>query len=153
MKKVFQSKVCNKSGDCARAAIASVFGRELYEVPKFKPDHEQAFNIIKFFKENGYDPTYFNRREKGDITPSGKVVPSIEEVAKYDGGVNGYFYASVPSQTFENVTHAVVVDTDLNIVHDPNPNQLALNLEPKDVIDIIVVGKWHINLEGEFVEE
>jgi hypothetical protein len=44
-------------------------------------------------------------------------------------GVGGYFYATVYSQLFYerdkgvyNVTHAVIVDRNCNIVHDPNPN-------------------------------
>ena len=38
-------------------------------------------------------------------------VTNVIKCLKYDGGINGYFYASVPSQTFENGTHAVVVDS------------------------------------------
>ncbi|MEK6828925.1 MAG: hypothetical protein AABY15_02280 [Nanoarchaeota archaeon] len=153
MKKVFQSVVCQGTGDCARAAIASLFDKELHEVPKFFPDHTQAFEIVKYFESQGHKPCFFNRREDGHLLQSGKICPTIEEVAKYDGGVGGYFYASVPSQTFDGCSHAVIVDIDLNIVHDPNPNQMALNLKPKDVVDIITVGDWHINLEGEFVRE
>lgn len=153
MKKVFQSKVCSVEGDCCRAAIASIFGKELNEVPPLYPDHHQAHEIMKYFREQGFEPTFYNRREEGDYSPTGKRYPSIEEVAKYDGGVGGYFYASVNSQTFEGCSHAVIVDINLNIVHDPNPNGLALKLSPKDVVEIIVVGKWHINLEGEFVDE
>jgi len=154
MKKVLQEIVCQEEGDCCRAAIASLFDKSIDEVPRFFPDRDQTLSVIKYFEEQGYEPTFYNRRDKGDFTPDmKKQYPSIEEVAKYDGGVGGYFYASVPSQTFDGVSHAVIVDTDLNIVHDPNPNQLALNLKPKDVIDIVVVGNWHINLEGNFVED
>lgn len=52
----------------------------------------------------------------------------------------------MPSQTFEDVSRAVVIDTDLNIAHDPNPNQRALNLTADDVegfycIKLHVIGK------------
>lgn len=153
MKKVFQKIVCQGKGDCCKAAMASLFDKEYDEIPDFFPDTQQAFNVIKHFESQGYNPTYYNRREEGDLSPKGKRYPSINEVAKHDGGVGGYFYASVPSQTFEGVSHAVIVDTDLNIVHDPNPNQLALKLKPEDVIDIIVVGNWHIDLEGKIINE
>jgi hypothetical protein len=153
MKKVFQSRVCDTQGDCCRAVIASLFDKELEGVPEFKPDHSQGYELMKFFQTQGYDYSYFNRRADDYTLQSGKSCPTIEEVAKYDGGVGGYFYASVKSQTFENTSHAVVVDTNLNIVHDPNPNGLALNLGPKDVQGIITVGSWHINLEGEFVKD
>jgi hypothetical protein len=153
MKKVFQKIVCKGKGDCVRATIASLFDKEYEEVPDFSPDHAQGYELLKFFRAQGYDYSYFNRREDGHQLQSGVLCPTIEEVAKYDGGINGYFYASVKSQTFENVSHAVVVDVELNIVHDPNPNQLALKLDPKDVRGIITVGAWHINFDGEFVKD
>ncbi len=42
-------------------------------------------------------------------------------------GVDGYFYASVYSPKYYNpndnppVTHAVIIDKNLNIIHDVNP--------------------------------
>jgi len=152
MKKVFQSKICKGEGDCCRAVIASLFDKELEEVPEFKPDGSQGYELMKYFNIQGYDFTYFNRRD-GQELQSGVLCPTIEEVAKFDGGIDGYFYATVNSQTFSDTTHAVVVDIDLNIVHDPNPNGLALALKPNDVIGIITVGNWHINLDGEFIED
>ena len=42
-------------------------------------------------------------------------------------GVNGYFFATVLSPNYFTLTnylaaHAVVIDRDYNIVHDPNPS-------------------------------
>lgn len=148
MRKVFQSNVDQGTGDCARAVMASLFDKELEEMPAFFPDHTQSYEIVNYYKSLGYTPTFFNRKPKNYRLQSGELCPTIEEVAKFDGGINGYFYASVPSQTFENGSHAVVVDINLNIVHDPN--QLALKLKPEDVVDIITVGDWYISLEGKF---
>ena len=145
MKKVFQSNICKDDGDCCRAVIASLFEKELNEVPDFVPDGNQGYELMKYFESQGYSYTYFNRLENAEG-------PTIEEVAKYDGGIDGYFYASVNSQTFEDTSHAVVVDTNLNIVHDPNPNGLSLTLKPKDVLGIIVVGSWFIGLDGKFYD-
>ena len=142
LKKVLQKTVKKGSGDCARAAMATLFGKKLDEIPQFFPDSKQTWNIFKYFKNEGYKPTFYKRNEN-------KV--SLEEVAKYDGGINGYFYASVPSQTFKNGNHAVIVDTELNVVHDPNPNQLALKLKPEDVASIIVVKDWMIE-NGKIVD-
>lgn len=68
---------------------------------------------------------------------------------EYDGGINGFFFASVPSQTFKCVTHAVIINKDLKIVHDPNPNQLALKLKPEDIICIHLFNKtdFYINVK------
>lgn len=142
MKKVYQSIVSDVDGDCARAVIASLFDLELHEAPPLAPDGQQALNMLKFFESRGYHPSVYNRRPDQDI-------PTLEEVAQYDKGVNGYFFAGVPSQTFDCV-HAVVVDKNLNIVHDPNPNQLCLNLGPEHVIDIWTMDNWVIDLDGNF---
>ena len=150
MKKVLQEIVCQGKGDCARAAMASLFDKELDEMPKFYPDSKQSLNIFNYFIEQGYDPSCYNRQKSTKKTKY--KYPSFEEVIKYDGGINGYFYASVPSQTFKDCSHAVIVDINLNIVHDPNPNQLALKLLPEDVSDVIVVGDWHISVEGEILK-
>lgn len=152
MKKVFQSKVCSTDGDCCRAVIASLFDKELEEVPEFKPDHHQGYELMKFFDAQGYDYGYFNRRPEGHTLQSGVLCPTLEEAAKYDGGVGGYFYGSVKSQTFEGGSHAVVVDINLNIVHDPNPNGFALKLKPEDVQGIITVRGWHVGSDGNFVD-
>ena len=143
MKKILQENINKGSGDCARAVIASLFDKELHEVPEFHPDGSQLWEITKYFKSQGYGVTCYNRRPG---------LPSLEEVAKHDGGVNVLFYASVPSQTYENGSHAVVVDVDMNIVHDPNPNQLAMKLKPEDVVSIICVKNWIINSDGKIVD-
>ena len=62
----------------------------------------------------------------------------------------GFFYAIVPSQTFQDVFHAVVIDTDLNIVHDPNPNGSALKLTPDDVESFLSTREFIIGKTGKF---
>jgi hypothetical protein len=96
---------------------------------------------LVFLHNRGFDACPINKSRH-------ETTEFLQRVVKFDGGYNGYFYASVPSQTFSDVTHAVIVDTDLNIVHDPNPNQLALNLVPDDVIDIIVMHDMVIGKTG-----
>lgn len=155
MKKVYQEIVCKDKGDCMRAAIASLFDLNLWEVPNFikeaansEGDNANAnWLLIKWLSEKGYEhPTYINKIE-GHATRNTEY---LKRVAKHDGGTNGYFYASVPSQTFEYVSHAVIVDLDLNIVHDPNPNQKALALKPEDVIDIMTFTDFLIREDGSF---
>jgi len=142
MKKVYQSKVSDIDGDCARAVMASLFDKELHEVPSFYPEGSQALEMLNFFSSHGYFPSVYNRRPDQDI-------PTLEEVAQYDSGVDGYFFGSVMSQTFDCV-HAVIVNKDLKIVHDPNPNGLCLKLGPEDVIDIWTMDNWVIGLDGKF---
>lgn len=142
MKKVLQENVDKGSGDCARAAIASLFDKELNEVPEFFPDGSQLWEITKYFESQGYKAMCYNKMPG---------FPTLQEAAKHDGGVNGFFYASVYSQIYDDTSHAVIVDVDMNIVHDPNPNQLAMKLSPEDVESIIAVKDWYITKEGEFI--
>ena len=136
MNKVYQSIVDPGKGDCVRAVMASLFDMELLEVPPMPPDENQNFAKQEFLNSKGIEHwCCFHRSDEE---------PTLEEVALYDGGINGYFYAAVPSQTFEGVNHAVIVDKNLNVVHDPNPNQLAMKLDPKDVIYIITADDWII---------
>lgn len=155
MKKVYQNIVCKDKGDCMRAAMASLFDLELWDVPNFineaakgEGDNANAnWLLMKWLWKRGLEhATYINKVE-GHATRNTEY---LKRVAKHDGGINGYFYASVPSQTFENVSHAVIVDVDLNIVHDPNPNQKALDLKPEDVIDIMTFTDFLVREDGSF---
>lgn len=128
MKKVYQTIVDKDHGNCMQAVIASLFELELEEVPNFIELGDEWFSeMMSFYKERGYDLCYIHRNKNHDTTES------LINIAKFDGGINGYFDASVKSQTFEGGTHAVVIDTNLNIVHDPNSNQAALKLSPDDI--------------------
>lgn len=127
-----------------QAVIASLFEVELDEVPEFiKLGERWFFMMKKFFKDRGYPGlTYINRNEVMDTE-------FLKRVAKFDGGVNGYFYASVPSQLFgDGIGHAVVVDADLNIVHDPSPTQTSMCLTPDDILDIMIVSDIVIGRTG-----
>jgi len=145
MKKVLQTIVDKGRGNCMQATVASLFDLELEQVPNFIELKENWFEVMcEFFRKNGcksLNPFY-----KSSHTSSFYL-----DALKHDGGVNGYFYAVVPSQTFapeDGVTHAVVVDSELNIVHDPNPNQLALKLKPEDV-KYVYVNKddWYVDYD------
>lgn len=142
MKKVYQTIVDEHKGNCMQAAVASLFELPLEEVPNFIEHGTDWFQIMySFFKERGHDICYINRNGRHETE-------LLKRVAKFDGGVNGYLYASVQSQTFPDVYHAVVIDTDLNIVHDPNPNQLAMRLTPDDILDFISVKDMVIGKTG-----
>ncbi len=145
MKKVYQSNVSSDCGDCARAAIASLFDMELLDVPDFLGNHDtipMGLAIMNFHNDRGYKSGYMNRSEK----------PTLQEIAKYDGGVNGYFYAAVDSRTFEGGSHAVIVDVNLNVVHDPNPNGRCLELNPEDIVQILTTKGFIINSDGNFID-
>ena len=124
MIKVYQTKVSETNGNCAQAVIASLLEINLNDVPNFAENHHiKPMNpeIIKFLKSKGFNTQY-----------------SIPPKVIRDKGIKGYFYAIVRSQTFNNTQHAVVIDKNLNIVHDPNPNGKCLNLKPTDIIKVLL---------------
>lgn len=148
MKKVFQRKVTKGDGDCMQAVCASLFELEIDKVPDFIEEEYWFTKMIDFYKERGFTLTPFNPWNKN------KDIEFVSALLKHDGGVNGFFEGTVLSQTFKDGTHAVVVDVSLNIVHDPNPNQLALKLKPEDVISVMTAGDdWHISVEGKLIKE
>lgn len=147
MKKVYQKIIDKENGDCLRAVIASLLELEIENIPLMNGvlGTNQFLEMNDFLKTKGlkFSPISNISKEKDGI--------DFIDIAKYDGGINGYFYASVNSQTFEDIGHAVIVDSNMNIVHDPNPNQLALKLKPKD-INCIFVTKEIIISKGKIWE-
>ena len=139
MIKIYQTIVDKGNGNCMQATVASLLELPLDDVPHFLlKKNLGSYGMMKFFWEWGFEPCYINR---------GKYDTEFMcKIAKFDGGVDGYFYGVVKSQTFEDTWHAVIVDENLNIIHDPNPNQKALTLSPDDVegiyvMDAMVIGK------------
>lgn len=146
MKKVYQTIIDKDHGNCMQAAIASLLGKDLVEVPNFieseKGTRRYEDTMMGYLhKVCGYDACTVNKYHH-------ETTEFLKKVARFDGGVGGYFYATVPSQTFPDCMHAVIVDMDLNIVHDPNPNGNALKLTPDDVLDIMVMHEMIIGKTG-----
>jgi hypothetical protein len=134
MKKVFQTRTSKDNGNCAQAVIATLFGMEIEDVPDFVSNHHikpMAAEIVKFHRNKGFKAGYIYKNDH-------KMGKSLLDIANNDDGVNGFFYAVVKSKTFEGSLHAVVVDKELNIIHDPNPNGRCLELHPDDVIQLLI---------------
>lgn len=129
MKKVYQTIVDSEIGNCMQAVVASLFEIELDSIPNFV-EHENWGELFdQVYTDNGYpDYIYFDTRNLS--------LKLIKNILEHDKGINGFFYATVASQTLKGITHAVVIDKNCNIVHDPNPNQLALKLNWSDVQQI-----------------
>ena len=147
MKKVYQSRIDKNHGTCMQAAIASLFEIFIEDVPNFVELGEEWFDIyVKFYEDNGYLLNIFNPQGRIDIA---------KQALEVDKGINGYWYASVESINLgKDVWHAVIIDKDLNVVHDPNPNNYGHVYKPEDILSIDVVkDNWHIDLDGNLVIE
>lgn len=134
MRKVYQTIVDKGSGNCVQAVVASLLEKNIDEVPNFISfGSNWRIELYKFFVDMGYSNNPIQ------IYRGGHNAEELIKIAKFDGGINGYLFAVVPSQTYSETTHAVVVDMNLKIVHDPNPNGKALMLTPDDVLSILVL--------------
>jgi hypothetical protein len=152
MRKVDQTSVVKGEGNCMQAVVASLLELDLKKVPNFikyvnHKTKDPYWEMYVFMEKHGY------KMSEIDIKVDDMPVSALD-ITEIDGGVNGYFYATVPSQTFTDVNHAVVVDKDLNIVHDPNPNRLALDLIPEDIISFFSVkDNWYFGIDGKLKKD
>jgi len=134
MTPVYQTIVDPDHGNCMQATFASLFDMNLEDVPHFLELKDGWFpSFYKIIVEKGYDYEggLYNKklnelRFPGEPTTEKFQLENIKDLQ----GVNGYFYACVYSPKYfdpakgytDQITHAVIVDKNLNIVHDPNPN-------------------------------
>lgn len=161
MKKVFQTVIDKNRGNCMQAVIATLFQKELEEVPNFIEYDGYFKPMYEFIQKNGYDyhGCKHNKNYSQLCTPkhgcfektkwSRYSVITPKKLYKEEG-VNGLFYAGVLSPKFfswcHQTTHAVLIDKDYNIVFDPSPMYqdivqypLANILGYNGVIDVLII--------------
>lgn len=136
MKPVFQNKFGINNGNCMQAVVASLLELELEAVPEFRgKGNEYTWweEYVDYMESRGYEyvKIAFNPRNLG-----GYGEDQLKEIieGKHEGIKGDFFFASVYSPTlfdriqfvynekYSKPTHAVVVDKELNIVHDPHPH-------------------------------
>jgi hypothetical protein len=139
MIRIFQSRVDVNNGDCMQAVIASLLHKNLEEVPKFIEQGDKWFSVFySYLKDNGYEYNGTRHNIKFNMLSDNPTHDCFKDVKyhkpsimyrsclKNDVGIGGYFFASVLSPTYTEYnnykhTHAVVIDKNFKIVHDPNP--------------------------------
>lgn len=165
MKKVYQTVVDKTIGNCMQAAVASLFNKELEEVPNFIEYDNWVEIFDNFVKEQGYEfsDILYNSKfsnllhfKEACFNEMGYVKEGLihnlnivdKHGFKYDG-VDGFFYAVVCSpKNFEfndQCYHAVIIDRECNIVHDPNKEYLGIIQYPfSDLVNYSGVVKVYI---------
>ncbi len=135
MNPVFQKIIDRDKGDCMRAAICTLLNIEDCDVPNFTEGDYQRL-LIETLDKNGCDlksmlwnpklNEFYNPTESCFVEIKYNKQLQLPELRNFEG-IDGYFVASVFSPKYFNYTdgfhstHAVVIDKDFNIVHDPNP--------------------------------
>ena len=138
--KVFQRVVGNGRdgnawGDCMKCAIATLFKLKYEDVPHFI-EHDDWHKIYRdFLVTQGY--SWYGERTNSRCFGHCGEPNSIKQHLESEEGVGGLFYATVYSPKYYNraddrpSTHAVLVDKELNIVFDPNPEYQDIEEYPE----------------------
>lgn len=147
MKKIYQTIIDNVRGNCMQAAIASLFEKDLCEVPNFIAFESSSSQLIRFILENccEYGGLLHNKKYSILSSPTDGCFNKIKWYKPYimtkkrlynETGINGFFYASVLSPKYfnwndgKNSTHAVIIDRYYNIVYDVNPRYKDIKQYP-----------------------
>jgi len=137
---VYQKIVETGKGDCMRAVICSLIGEpDIETVPNFIEFNSWYEEMHRFLKDRGFKlhgGGLINKYYTMLTNPSGSCFKEIKwhkpsllnrtNIKKLEG-IDGFLWGSVLSPKFITAkngyfnTHAVVIDKELNIVHDPNP--------------------------------
>ena len=129
MKAVDQEIVDVGFGDCTRACVASLLELELDAVPNFiRFGGHYARVMVAFLDSVGY-------KFWGTGFPIGGKYPRGDKLDE-TYNIDGYVMASVPSKTFKDIGHSVVMDLNGLVVHDPNPNKLWQDINVLETGDL-----------------
>lgn len=136
MKKVYQKVIDAGKGDCMRACICTLLGIDDSNIPNFIEGDYQKL-LSKTLKDNNcndkgmlWNPnlSYFNNPTECCFSEIKQLDHLLLNCIREYEGINGLFVASVFSPKYFNYsdrgihqTHAVIIDKNFNIVHDPNP--------------------------------
>jgi len=134
---VNQTIVSVVDGDCARASLASILELPIDAVPNFIRFGQGWFRIFSHFLMSLDYEFYGTGFVKSKDRPKGDILSKSPNV-------NGYVIASVPSKTFPDSGHSVVINLKGLVVHDPNPNKAWENinvLKTKNIQNWMMIGK------------
>lgn len=117
MIKVTQTVTDSGAGNCMQATIASLFEKNLQDVPNFVEYGltEWQRKLFEYLGSVGYD-------YEGMLEPLETKEGTLARL-KNTPLVNGFIYAVVPSLNFKDKTHAVVIDMTGVVVNDPHPEK------------------------------
>lgn len=135
MIKVDQNNVNKGNGNCMQAVLASLFEVNLSDAINVMdyPDPGWHIPFMEWVESVGYSYIgVMNSADKKDETYSDLL--NLESV-------RDHFYGVVPSRNFEGVTHAVVINRNGVVVHDPNPDRKWLGVDVVDSGDLIY---WYL---------
>lgn len=129
---VDQQIVDSGRGDCQRAAVASILELEIEQVPHFRLFGDSTWWHVYYYFMLACGWEYM-----GQHFPNRSKLESVDSV-------NGLFQACVPSRTYPpemGITHAVLIDINGVVVHDPHPNKLY---QGENVLESGALKYWYV---------
>lgn len=132
---VHQTIFGNTKGNCHAAVWASLLHLNISQVPNFVEFDDTHDTVCKFLQAYGYEYSCYVINENRPDLPQETIgtYPQLRQGLPSFGSIDGFYEAVVyspgffdPSRflidpEFKPTCHAVIVDKDLNIVHDPHP--------------------------------
>ena len=124
LSKVNQHIICGVKGNCMQAALATLFSKELCD----------TVNVIDYDNDGWFDAMLSWLDKSTDFIYAGVVNAhenSTETMRALQSmyAINGFFYGVVNSKNFKGETHAVIIDRNGVVVHDPNPDKKWLGAD------------------------
>lgn len=131
-KKVYQRLVDPGNGDCMKCAVSTLLRLNYENTPHFLEFESPNSEMINFIMSKGYDfeGCLYNYPDSEYST--------INKLKDFEG-INGLFYASVFSPKYydekvgpagHQITHAVLINKEYEIVFDPNKEYEYLDNYP-----------------------
>jgi hypothetical protein len=133
MEKVYQRIVDAGNGDCMKCAIATLLNLKYEEVPHFLEFESPNSEMINFMAAKGFE------FELCLYNYPNSEYSTIEHLKNFEG-IDGLFYASVFSPKYYKkedgidayqVTHAVLINKNYEIVFDPNVDYQNIEKYPE----------------------
>lgn len=128
MKRIYQNIIDPNLGNSLQAAVASIVEKEIFYVPNFA-EYGNAWRgmLHGFFKGHGVSINFVKVSDNRNKT---------KKLLRRGIPIDGAFLACVPDSCFKDRTHAVLIDRDGYVIHDPNPNQNWLGVNVRETCDL-----------------
>lgn len=145
MKEIYQQILSHGNGDCMKATLCSLLELDYDSVPNFVEYEDWWQRMESVLNTNGYKwgKRFFNELKFDLWNPTDCFRPYPQLVAGSrlsdimpEDTIDGFIFGSVLSphhfnpQNLNEGLHMVVIDTNCNIVFDPNPEYAGIHHYP-----------------------
>ena len=135
MIRVGQTVTDKNNGTCMQAVLASLFEKPLSETINIMeyPENEWYLPFLEWVDNNT------NYQYEGVINAHDDKSQTLKALNSMYA-IDGFYYGVVPSKNFDGVTHAVIIDRNGIVQHDPNPDEKWQDVNVVESGDLIY---WH----------